>query len=358
MRTSMIFKQYKTIEVRKWAVGKWSTINQRTINGAYAHEGSVTTNRQQASYLAKGVRIDMSFNDWHSYCISHEQEILDMIKAGQRPSVDRLDESKGYQIDNLQIIPLIKNIRKGRADSEYAVGDPLVKQIANRTTYRSSHAGIQYQPRVIDHYLDLYGTKRFGVNAQLAELIRAGLIKNPFNYASKKYVYSLAAEEHIKAWISEAEQKVKSALDKKAEKAAELAEKAQIIASKIRVAEVKTMPEYIPIYRWLSVRRQALLAGRVVVASPLDERLLKGTAKPIALELTEAGIDPRPASPAKRADTHVKPTHKNISWDSGTSMYIASFVKTKVKYFVGRFISETDAVKALEETKRAAGILL
>lgn len=358
MRTSMIFKEYKTIEVRKWAIGKWSTINQRTINGAYAHEGSVTTNRQQASYLAKGVRIDMSFDAWHSYCISHEQEILDMIKAGQRPSVDRLDSSKGYQIDNLQIIPLIKNIRKNQTDSEYTAGDPLVKQIANRTTYRSSHAGIQYQPRVIDHYLDLYGTKRFGVNAQLAELIRAGLIKNPFNYASKKYVYSIAAEEHIKAWMSEAEQKVKDALSKKEEKAAELAEKAKIIASKIRVAEVKAMPEYEPIYRWLTARRSALMAGRIVAATAIDERLLTGTAKPIALELTAAGIDPRPATPAKRAAQHVIPTHKNISWDSGSSMYVVSFTKNKIKYYIGRFKSENDAVNALEEAKIAAGVLI
>lgn len=358
MRTSMIFKNYKTAEVRKWAIGKWCAINQRTINGAYSHEGSVAPNRQQASYIAKGVRIDMTFDEWHSYCFSHEQEILAMLKAGQRPSVDRLDETKGYQLDNIQVIPLISNMRKGRETTDYTATDPIIRQIANRTIYRTSHAGLVYQPRVIDHYMDLYGTVRYGVNIQLADMIKAGLIKNPFNYASKKSVYSLEAEKTIAAYVADVEQKAKDELTKKEEKVVASHIKCQLIASKMRAAEVKAMPEYEPIYRWLTARRSALMAGRIVAATAIDERLLTGTAKPIALELTAAGIDPRPATPAKRAAQHVIPTHKNISWDSGSSMYVVSFTKNKIKYYIGRFKSENDAVNALEEAKIAAGVLI
>ncbi len=133
--------RFATEEVYTWTVNKWNTINQRTVNGKYVRESASSINPQHQSYLKKGIKIEISKEDFFDYCSDNEKKILEMMVNGQRPSIDRIDIEKDYTWENIQIIPLLVNLRKDRTGdgaSRSSVGSPL-KRLGNRKIYLATH---------------------------------------------------------------------------------------------------------------------------------------------------------------------------------------------------------------------------
>lgn len=91
--------------VGKFVHTTWCNLNTRCANGKYAH---LQTEYKCKSYL--NVNIEMTREEFKKFCISQESIIVSL----SRPSLDRLDNSRGYSLDNIQIIELADNIRKDK----------------------------------------------------------------------------------------------------------------------------------------------------------------------------------------------------------------------------------------------------
>ena len=80
----------------------WTNMNVRT--GKYKH---LRTEEKCKTY-----NYDIAFtqSEWRDFCTSHASIILSL----KRPSVDRIDNSKGCTLDNIQFIELGENIGKDR----------------------------------------------------------------------------------------------------------------------------------------------------------------------------------------------------------------------------------------------------
>jgi len=86
----------------------WTNINIRC--GKYKHLQNVDKCK---SY--KSVKIEMTRDEYKDYCIENRDNILSL----KRPSIDRIDSSKNYSLDNIQIIELRDNISKKKTANNY-----------------------------------------------------------------------------------------------------------------------------------------------------------------------------------------------------------------------------------------------
>lgn len=159
--------------VAKWVSNKWLTINQRTVNGQYANSPSVRNNPQQRSYLAKGIRLEMTKEEFISYCSDNYDKIRSMMDAGERPSIDRVCDDCPYSIDNIHIIPLIDNLTKDKQASNRKKVSKLAYTIINRKQY-ILHNNQDHKVLGIDKYL--IGNKI----KDIVEAVELGLIRQPF----------------------------------------------------------------------------------------------------------------------------------------------------------------------------------
>lgn len=91
---------------------RWNSINQRCINGKYAKSISVQYSPQFQSYHKQNITINMTKEEFTNWMLSVEQIHNDIISVGEKSSIDRIDETKGYEIGNLQLISLHSNIEK------------------------------------------------------------------------------------------------------------------------------------------------------------------------------------------------------------------------------------------------------
>lgn len=133
--------RFATAEAYDWTVSRWRVINQRTVNGLYALESASSKNPQHISYLRKGIRIEISQEDFFDFCSDNEQKILQMMADDLRPTIDRIDIDGHYSLENIQIISLAENLskdRNGTTSSESKVGD-LVIRLRNRKKYLETH---------------------------------------------------------------------------------------------------------------------------------------------------------------------------------------------------------------------------
>jgi hypothetical protein len=128
--------------IRHYTRSSWSSVNQRTLNGAWNASPAVVNNKQQQSYFRKGVMLNMTYADWKQMWIDNTTNVLAIISAGDIPSVDRIDPTKHYEVGNVRIIPLSDNRKKDRGrkeDSNYVYDAEQRKQY-NRSAYVRSHA--------------------------------------------------------------------------------------------------------------------------------------------------------------------------------------------------------------------------
>lgn len=87
---------------------RWRSINQRCINGCYK-----TPNAPQfQSYINKKITINMTKDEFATWMKSVEHIHNQIVEKGEKSSVDRIDDTKGYEIGNLQMISLHENIEK------------------------------------------------------------------------------------------------------------------------------------------------------------------------------------------------------------------------------------------------------
>lgn len=101
----------KRKSINKFIKSSWTNMNIRA--GKYRH---LQTKNKCKIY--RNIFIEFTRNEYKNWCLKQEQYILSLLK----PSVDRIDNTKNYSLNNIQIINLDENIRKKRYESAYVNG--------------------------------------------------------------------------------------------------------------------------------------------------------------------------------------------------------------------------------------------
>ena len=71
----------------------------------------------------ENIKLCMTKDDFYTwYKEQHDKVSLPLMKAGEKPSLDRIDNKGHYSLDNIQIISLSENIAK---DQRKAIRHPL-----------------------------------------------------------------------------------------------------------------------------------------------------------------------------------------------------------------------------------------
>lgn len=86
----------------------WNSILQRTVNGRPQRTA------KNESHLRKGLRIEFTKEEFCSWVDANWDKYEAAYRAGRTPSVDRIDNAKGYSLDNIQLIDLRENMSKDR----------------------------------------------------------------------------------------------------------------------------------------------------------------------------------------------------------------------------------------------------
>lgn len=119
----------------------WTSLQQRVSGGLYSSAASLQTNPQHLSYFRKGVICTVTKDEYFEFWKKNSETVFDIIKSGDKPSIDRIDPNGNYSIDNIQIISLTENRKKDRVRTtgkEY-VYDKEQKKIENRRMYVKTH---------------------------------------------------------------------------------------------------------------------------------------------------------------------------------------------------------------------------
>ena len=95
---------------RRTGVGRfihsvWTGLNIRCSNGKYFGLRTVDKCRTYEDVL-----IELSREEFKAFCINNKNT----IESLKRPSLDRINDSENYSVDNIQIIELGDNIRKSK----------------------------------------------------------------------------------------------------------------------------------------------------------------------------------------------------------------------------------------------------
>lgn len=87
----------------------WQTLNQRCANGA-----NRVNSRRNEAYAKKGVNLELTKEQFNEWVDKNWETFRALYESGRTPSIDRIDNSRGYAIDNMQVIDLKQNMRKDR----------------------------------------------------------------------------------------------------------------------------------------------------------------------------------------------------------------------------------------------------
>lgn len=118
---------------------RWASINQRTINGKYNSSESVQRCEQMKSYHKKQITIDITFEEFRNWMLDNEDLHNEIVESGNKSSIDRIDETKGYSLDNMRLISLHENIenRYGK-ECEYQPNEEKTKKkTQNQKNYKN-----------------------------------------------------------------------------------------------------------------------------------------------------------------------------------------------------------------------------
>lgn len=108
------YKKLQNIDekkLNKFIKSRWNTMNIRC--GKYKH---LQTKNKCKVY--ENIIIEFSRDQFKTWCIENKDIILSL----QRPSIDRIDSSKNYNLDNIRVIELIKNVQQKRIGNTYLNG--------------------------------------------------------------------------------------------------------------------------------------------------------------------------------------------------------------------------------------------
>lgn len=86
----------------------WINLNLRCGNGIYRLRGLLNSVTLDKSKSYEDINICFTRSEFRDWCWLHQNQIEEL----NRPSIDRIDRTKHYTLDNIQILELAYNIRK------------------------------------------------------------------------------------------------------------------------------------------------------------------------------------------------------------------------------------------------------
>ena len=131
----------------------WTNMNIRA--GKYRHLGSKNKNR-----CYEGICIEFTRNEYKDWCLMNKDKILSL----DCPSVDRIDSSKNYNLENIQIINLIENIKKKRYGNSYFNG-PLENSTRGIRSARNGKWSARITVNKKEKYLGMFQSKEEALDA-------------------------------------------------------------------------------------------------------------------------------------------------------------------------------------------------
>lgn len=123
---------------------RWSSINQRCVNGVYSKSTSVQHSPQFRSYHKHNITVNMTKEEFTAWMLSVEHIHNQIVSKGEVSNIDRIDESKGYEIGNMQMISQKDNIEK-RFGKTITTKSPEARKKAcerKKLEYQKSKEGI------------------------------------------------------------------------------------------------------------------------------------------------------------------------------------------------------------------------
>lgn len=113
----MVHRVSKRSPIAKVYRSAWRGLNTRCSNGKWFH---LRTKSKCKTY--ENIEIQFTSEEFSAYCRDNKDHILSL----SRPSVDRIDKTRHYTLDNIQFMELADNIRK----------DSVISDGINCTCYR------------------------------------------------------------------------------------------------------------------------------------------------------------------------------------------------------------------------------
>lgn len=111
---------------------RWASINQRSVNGAYANEPSVQATPQHISYKKRNIMLEMTKEEFYAWMYSVEHIHNEIVARGDKSSIDRIDSNRGYSLDNIRMVALHKNIEDRIGKPCKYVEESMKKEIGDR----------------------------------------------------------------------------------------------------------------------------------------------------------------------------------------------------------------------------------
>lgn len=116
---------------------RFSSISQRCIDSEYSKSEKVSGNHQQASYLAKGILLEMTRQEFYAWMETHKEQFYEISKT-DKCVVSRIDPKKNYSVDNLELISRLESYEKrfGKECKHMSKETLEQKSIQNKKRYR------------------------------------------------------------------------------------------------------------------------------------------------------------------------------------------------------------------------------
>lgn len=122
---------------------RWCSLSERAINGCYS---SVGHKPQSKSYHDRSVTMGMTKDQYMEWVMSPEviEQAIWFYSKRINPDIDRIDDSKGYSVDNIQLLDHYLNVEKKvghhcawKSDEELEISRPSNYR-SNRRSYIKS----------------------------------------------------------------------------------------------------------------------------------------------------------------------------------------------------------------------------
>lgn len=132
-KKAVIYQRNKKIKnpLEEYTKTSWKAVNQRSTNGVYSNTPAIKNSPQMASYHRKGILLEISKEEWIKFWKDNEQVVLEIIENKLIPSVDRIDTTKNYSLDNIRIISREKNMMIRFSTDYENIEDKEFKNIVN-----------------------------------------------------------------------------------------------------------------------------------------------------------------------------------------------------------------------------------
>lgn len=132
-KKAVIYQRNKKIKnpLEEYTITSWKSVNQRATNGVYSNTPAIKNSPQMASYHRKGILLEITKEEWIKFWKDNEQVVLEIIENKLIPSVDRIDTTKNYSLDNIRIISREKNMMIRFSPDYENIEDKEFKNIVN-----------------------------------------------------------------------------------------------------------------------------------------------------------------------------------------------------------------------------------